>query len=172
MTGADATDAGDAGDAGGSGGDETGDGGHGGGGGDGTEAAVERLDEARRERGLADPRPTYRKLLRRLASEDREAYREAVRHFEEELVPSVAGGGADPVKAWLRYGLRLVSVLSDGEPLGVDESGRAEPVEDPDDPPVGPLVLWLPTSPGDRGLVLARPEELSDPQRATVELLT
>ena len=138
----------------------------------GTDAAVERLEEARRERGLADPRPTFRKLLKRLASEDRDAYREAVRHFEEELVPSVARGEAEPVAAWLRYGLRLVSVLSDGEARAVDESGRADPVDDPSDPPVGPLLLWLPSSPGDRALVLARPEEPSGSQRATVELLT
>ena len=145
--------------------------GPGGGGGGDTDAAVERLEEARRERGLADPRPTFRKLLKRLASEDRDAYREAVRHFEEELVPSVAGGEADPVAAWLTYGLRLVSVLSDGEARAVDESGRADPVDDTSAPPVGPLLLWLPAS-GDRGLVLARPEEPSDAQRATVELLT
>lgn len=141
-------------------------------GGDGTDAALERLEEALRERGLADPRPTFRKLLKRLASEDREAYREAVRHFEEDLVPPVAAGEADPLAAWLRYGLRLVAEVADGEARAVDETGRAEPVEDPADPPVGPLLLWLPSSPGDRGLVLARPEEMSDPQRATVELLT
>jgi len=138
---------------------------------DESDAATERLEAACRERGLADPRPTYRKLLKRLASEDRNAYREAVRHFEEELVPSVAAGDADPAAAWIRYGLRLVSRVVDGEARAVDESGRAEAVEDPDDPPVGPLLLWLPSS-GDRALVLARPEELSEPQRATVELLT
>lgn len=154
-------------DAEGPGGDAPGGAGDGG----GADAAVERLEEARRERGLADPRPTFRKLLKRLASEERDAYREAVRHFEQELVPSVAGGEADPVAAWLTYGLRLVSVLSDGEARAVDESGRADPVDDTSDPPVGPLLLWLPSS-GDRGLVLARPEELSDSQQATVELLT
>lgn len=138
----------------------------------GTDAAVERLEEARREGGLADPRPAYRKLLTRLSSEDREAYRDAVRHFEEELVPAVAGGEADPVAAWIRYGLRLASELSDGEARAVDESGRARPVEDAGDPPVGPLVLWLPASAGDRALALARPEEMSDAQRATLELLT
>lgn len=138
---------------------------------DGSDAAVERLEEARREHGLSDPRPTYRKLLKRLSSGDRESYREAVRYFEEELVPSVAGGGADPAAAWIRYGLRLASALSEGEARAVDESGRARPVEDADDPPVGPLVLWLPDS-GDRAVALARPEEMSDPQRATLELLT
>lgn len=141
-------------------------------GGDATEAALERLEEARRERGLADPRPVYRELLKRLASEDREAYREAVAHFEEELVPAVAAGEAAPLSAWLRYGLRLAAVLSEGEARAVDEAGRAGPVEDPSDPPVGPLLLWLPSSPGDGALVLARPEELSEPQQATVELLT
>ena len=135
-------------------------------------AATERLERACEERGLADPRPTYRKLLKRLASEDRNAYREAVRHFEEELVPAVAAGDADPAAAWIRYGLRLVARVADGEARAVDESGRSEPVEDPDDPPVGPLLLWLPSSAGDRALVMARPEELSEPQQATVELLT
>ena len=138
---------------------------------DESDAATERLEAACEERGLADPRPTYRKLLKRLASEDRDAYREAVRHFEEELVPSVAAGDEDAAAAWIRYGLRLVSRVADGEARAVDESGRAEDVEDPDDPPVGPLLLWLPSS-GDRALVLARPDELTEPQQATVELLT
>lgn len=138
----------------------------------GTDAAVERLGEACRKSGLADPRPTYRKLLKRLSSEDREAYREAVRHFEEELVPAVADGGADPAAAWIRYGLQLAAHLTGGEARAVDESGRARPVEDADDPPVGPLILWLPASAGDRALPLARPEEMSDSQRATLELLT
>lgn len=133
--------------------------------------ALERLERTRRERGLADPRPGYRRMLTRLSGEDREAYREAVRRFEEELVPAVIEGRADPVAAWIRYGLRIASALADGEARAVDASGRARPVREPDDPPVGPLLLWLPDD-GGSALVLAGPEEPSEAQRATVELLT
>lgn len=134
--------------------------------------AMERLERALDDRGLADPRPRYRELLRRLAEEDREAYREAVRVFEEELVPGMASGEADPAGAWVRYGLRIAPALAEGDAASVDETGRARPVEDPSDPPLEGLLLWLPEGSGDTALVLSRPAELSDPQEATLELLT
>lgn len=134
--------------------------------------AMARLERALEERGLADPRPRYRELLKRLADEDREAYRDAVRHFKEELVPGVAGGDADPAAAWVRYGLRLAPDLTDGEAVGVDPTGRARAVDDASDPPVDRLLLWVPDDAGEPALVLTRPADLSDPQAATVELLT
>lgn len=155
--------------AGGAAGDEAA-----GGGADGAarRKALARLEEAVEERGLADPRPRYRRLLKRLAGEDRPAYRDAVRRFEEELVPAVAGGEADPAAAWTRYGLRVAGELVDGGAVAVDGSGRARAVEDPGRPPVGELLLWVPDDGGEPALVLSRPAELSDPQEATVELLT
>lgn len=136
------------------------------------EEALERLERQLRERELDDPRPVYRRMLKRLSGEDRDAYRDAVRRFEEELVPAVAGGEADPVAAWTRYGMEIASALADGEARAVDETGRARPLEDASEPPVGPLLLWLPADGGDDALVLSRPEDLSEPQRATLELLT
>lgn len=136
------------------------------------EEALERLERGLRERELEDPRPTYRRLLKRLSGEDRDAYRDCVRRFEEELVPAVAGGEADPVAAWTRYGLEVASALAEGEARSVDESGRARSVEDASDPPVESLLLWLPTDAGAPALVLSRPRSLSDPQQATLELLT
>lgn len=136
------------------------------------EEALDLLERNLREHELEDPRPTYRRLLKRLSGEDREAYREAVRRFEEELVPAVAGGEAEPAAAWTRYGLELAAALADGEARAVDETGRARPVEDASEPPVGPLLLWLPSDGGSPALVLSRPGELSEPQEATLELLT
>lgn len=137
------------------------------------EEALERLERGLRERELEDPRPVYRRLLKRLSGEDRDAYRDAVRRFEEELVPAVADGEADPVAAWTRYGMEIASALADGEARAVDESGRARPLEDADgDPPAEALLLWLPADAGAPALVLSRPNTLSEPQRATLELLT
>lgn len=137
------------------------------------EEALERLERGLRERELEDPRPVYRRLLKRLSDEDRDAYRDAVRRFEEELVPAVAGGDADPVAAWTRYGLEIASALADGEARAVDGAGRARPLEDADgDPPPDALLLWLPADAGAPALVLSRPSTLSAPQRATLELLT
>lgn len=136
------------------------------------EDAMARLEETLEERGLADPRPRYRVLLKRLADEDRAAYRDAVSRFEDELVPAVAEGEADPAAAWVRYGLRLAPELTDGEAVGVDDSGRARSVEDPGDPPLDRLLLWVPEVGGEPALVLSRPADLSDPQEATVDLLT
>lgn len=89
------------------------------------------------ELGLADVRPLYRELLKRLREEDAEAYREAVRRYEEELAPSMEEGGAgeagdpvEPVRDWIRYGAWLAAHVAPGSLTAVDRTGRARPLDE------------------------------------------
>ncbi|MFO7587638.1 MAG: hypothetical protein R6X22_06150 [Gemmatimonadota bacterium] len=127
-------------------------------------------DRALSDAGFADPRPLYRELLRRLRETDPEGFREAARHYETELVPAVAERNADPVEAWIGYGARIAARLGPGRVVRVDATGRALPLE-AGPPPEGSLVLHLPDD-GSRATVLLLPLEPSEPQGATVELLT
>ncbi len=97
---------------------------------------------------------------------DEGAYREAVAHFEETLVPAVASGEVDPLAAWTDYGRRLAELTLEGRTVSIDTSGRAEPYVSPADP--GALVLHLPVR-GSTALLVALPPDLSPAQRATYD---
>lgn len=132
------------------------------------ERAEARYLESLGSHSVADVRPRYRSLLQRLRGVDSDAYEEAVRRYEEELLPEAASDEGEPLSAWISYGMWLAERLQPGKVVAVGASGRAEEVED--DPPLGLLLLHLPED--DRAVVLAEPEEPTAHQSATRELLT
>lgn len=128
------------------------------------------LDEALEARGLADPRPLYRALLRQLREADAAAYEEAVRRYEEELAPADESRGERTLAAWLAYGSWLAGRLCPGRRVAVDRQGRARDLEG-DEVPEGALLLHIPDTRKRRALALAAPRDPSGPQDATLELL-
>lgn len=132
-------------------------------------AADRRIAEALAATGVPDPRDRYRGWLRELRSRDEGAFREALAHYEQELVPTVAGGSADPLAAWTRYGLRLAERLMPGEAVRIDESGRSRPLNGA--PVPTELVLHLPRATRERALAVHIPSAPSPAQRAAYALL-
>ncbi len=129
-----------------------------------TEQALERAR-------LADMRPLYRKLLVRLKGRDPEAFQQATRRYEEELVPAIASGEADPLAEWLAYGRWIAEKLGPGELVAIDGSGRASPFEPGTGPEPGALLLHLPHADRVPAIALAVPADPSVAQRVTTELL-
>lgn len=130
--------------------------------------ADRRFEETLRSVGARDPRDFYRRQLRELKARAPDRYERAVAHYEEVLIPAVAGD-ADPLEQWLAYGLVLAELLRPGEALQIDPTGRARPYA----PPVAldQLVLHLPTSAREPVLAVGIPPRLSRAQRATYDLL-
>jgi hypothetical protein len=133
------------------------------------ERADARLDQSLQQTGARDPREFYRERLRELKERDAGAYGQAVRYFEEVLIPSIAEGGQEPLAAWTEYGRRLAELSAPGRTVTVDATGRAGPYA----PPAGPdaLVLHLPQVAGGRALLVGLPRALSEAQRATYDWL-
>lgn len=131
--------------------------------------ANRRFEDALERTGARDPRDFYRDRLRELKSRDPDAYREAVRHYEEELIPSIASGEADPLEAWQEYGARIAEFTASGRAVEVDARGRSHPFE----PPTAPdrMVLHLPDDRKERALLVSLPPEPSRAQKATYDLL-
>ena len=132
------------------------------------EAADGRFEAALEASGARDPRDFYRTALRELKDVNPSAYEEAVRHFQEVLVPSIASGEADPLLAWREYGRLIAEVTAKGKTVVIDDSGRSQPYGS--STPLDRLVLHLPDA-GGRALLVALPPKLSPAQRATWELL-
>lgn len=131
--------------------------------------ADERLKAALEEAGVADPRDAYRARLRVLKERDASAFEEALRYYEDELVPRVADEDGDAVAEWVEYGRRLGELSGAGRTVVIDRSGRSRPYEAP--PPPNRLVLHLPEDDAVPALALVVPRDPSPPQRATYELL-
>ena len=127
------------------------------------------LEQALEARGLADPRPLCREILKQLRDRDPDAYHEAVQRYENELASDGATEGEAGVAAWLDYGLWLAARLDPGRAVAVAPDGRAE--ETTGAPPDGPLLLHLPDKRNRRALVVAAPRDPSPAQEATRELL-
>ncbi|MFO7894902.1 MAG: hypothetical protein R6U63_14305 [Longimicrobiales bacterium] len=127
-----------------------------------------RLGAALQDADQQDPRPLYRPALKYLRARKPDAFSDALRYFEDELLPAVAGE-ADPLEAWLDYGRRLARALGDGRLLELDSTGRARPVEDP--ATARGLVLHIPDDAGAPALTLRYPTDPSPAQRAALELL-
>lgn len=127
-----------------------------------------RLEAALQDGDRADPRPLYRPALKYLRDRNPDAFKDALRYFEAELIPDVAGE-ADPLAAWLAYGRRLARALGPGRTMELDSTGRARAVEDPD--AARGLVLHLPDEADAPALALRYPREPSRAQRAAFELL-
>ena len=127
-----------------------------------------RLETALRDTDRQDPRPHYRRALKYLRDRNPDAFQDALRYFEEELIPAVAGE-ADPLEAWLGYGRHLARSLGDGRLVELDSTGRARPVNDPTT--ARGLVLHIPDDASTPPLVLRCPTEPSKAQQAALELL-
>ena len=127
-----------------------------------------RLETALQDADQQDPRPLYRPALRHLRDREPEAFQDALRYFEEELIPAVAGE-TDPLAAWLDYGRRLARALGEGRLVELDSTGRARPVRDPGE--ARGLVLHLPDDTAAPALALRSPRDPSPAQRAALELL-
>ena len=127
-----------------------------------------RLEAALQDADQKDPRPYYRHALRALKQRDAGAFDDALRYFEEELTPAVAGE-ADPLDAWAEYGRHLAEALGPGRTLELDSTGRGRPVRDLAS--ARGLVVHLPDDAGTPAIVLRFPRQPSAPQRAAFELL-
>jgi hypothetical protein len=133
------------------------------------ERADARLEQALEQSGARDPREFYRERLRELKDRDPGGYGEAVRYFEETLIPRVAADGVDPLAAWTEYGRRLAELSAPGRTVSVDSTGRASPYAPPAPPDA--LVLHMPQVAGGRALLVGLPRTLSEAQRATYDWL-
>ncbi len=131
--------------------------------------ADDLFEETLKRSNAKDPRDFYRERLREMKATDPDAYREAVEYYQEELIPSIAEKGADPVSAWQEYGCRLAELSSPGKPVEVDVTGRAHRYQPPT--PQDRMILHIPEGSKGRALVVGLPAELSSAQRATYELL-
>jgi len=132
--------------------------------------ADRRFAERRAATGARDPREFYRGLLRDLRGADEAAYREMVARYEVQIVGAVGRGEADPLEAWLAFGLELAAAsVGPGRSVVVDATGRATPLEG--QPRWDQMLLHLPDERGVRAVPVSLPPELSDAQRAALDLL-
>ena len=127
------------------------------------------FEEALGQTGAKDPREFYRRRLREMKADNPEAYHEAVAYYENELVPSIAEAGDDPLTAWQRFGCRVAELTVAGRPIEIDLTGRTLPYEPPT--PADRMVLHIPQGTKGRALVVGLPPELSAAQLATYDLL-
>lgn len=127
-----------------------------------------RLDAALQDADQQDPREHYRRALRALKQVNPDGFQAALRYFEEELIPAVAGE-ADPLEAWADYGKMLARTLGAGRTVELDDTGRAGPVDDVRAAPG--LVLHLPDDAARPAMVLRCPRTPTAAQQAAVELL-
>ena len=133
------------------------------------EEADRRLESAVEEDGAWDPRVQYRELLRELRRASPEAYEEAVAYFRDELVPSIAQGEAEPLRAWREYGRLLAGLTAQGRTVALDRTGRAAPFTS--DTSMDHLIVHLPESKGTRALLVSLPPKPSWAQQAAHDLL-
>ena len=127
------------------------------------------FEEALVQTGTKDPREFYRGRLREMKADNPKAYGEAVAYYENDLVPSIAEAGDDPLIAWQRFGCRVAELTVAGTPIEVDATGRRLPYAPPTPP--DRMVLHLLQGTRGRALVVGLPPELSAAQLATYDLL-
>ncbi len=131
--------------------------------------ADRRFSVALEESGARDPRDYYRAALRGLKEANPSGYEKAVRHYQEVLVPSIAEGEAEPLRAWRDYGRLIAEVAAPGRTVAIDETGRSSPFHG--EVPLECLVLHLPEAKSSRALLVSIPPNPSKAQRATYDLL-
>jgi hypothetical protein len=131
--------------------------------------ADERFEQALKQTGARDPRNFFRDMLRDLKAGNADAFRRALRYFEETLIPTVADPASDPIAEWLEYGRVLASLTVPGRTVQIDAGGRARDYARP--VPLEALVLHLPENASAKALVLGLPPKLSPHQRASYDLL-
>ena len=128
-----------------------------------------RFERALQETGARDPRGFFRDQLRELKASSPDAFRRALRYYEETLIPAVADEASDPVAEWLEYGRLLASLSVPGRAVQIDAGGRARDYARP--VPSDTLVLHLPDNAAKPALVLGIPPKLTPHQRASYDLL-
>ena len=133
------------------------------------QAAEARFAEALTATGARDPRDYYREKLRELKHNSPDGYAEGVAYYQKTLIPSIAGGEADPLEAWRDYGLLIARLTAPGRPVAVDQAGRSRPFQPPGDP--ADMVLHLPDKSGERPILVTLPAEPSEAQMATFDWL-
>jgi len=129
-----------------------------------------RTEEALADAGLADMRPVYRQLLRRLKDSDPAAFVEATARYDEVLVPAITGG-EDALSTWITYGAWLAARLTPGRLVRLDETGLATDVEGEPKPESSAVLLHLPLAEREPAVTICRPEEPSPAQRSALQLL-
>ncbi len=127
------------------------------------------FEDALGKTGAKDPREFYRKRLREMKAENPDAYGEAVAYYQNELVPSIAEAGDDPLMAWQQFGCRMAELTVTGTPIEIDTTGRRRPYAPPT--PTDRMVLHIPQGSKGRALIIGLPPELSAAQLATYDLL-
>ena len=133
------------------------------------ERADQIFEEALGKTGAKDPREFYRKHLREMKVDNPDAYREAVAYYENQLVPSIAEAGDDPLTAWQQFGCHMAELTVTGTPVEIDATGRRRPYAPPT--PADRMVLHIPQGSKGGALVVGLPLELSAAQLATYDLL-
>jgi hypothetical protein len=128
-------------------------------------AAEEHTAQAIAAGPYDDFREAYRDRLRWLKDARAQAFSQAVASYEQ-LVTEVASGG-DPIGKWLEYGRQLGELSGRGKVVGIDESGRAGPVNGTGTQ----VILHLPDDVSVPALPLAVPRQLSIHQKSTLDLL-
>jgi hypothetical protein len=133
-------------------------------------SADRRFQKRLEATGARDPREYYRGMLRELKGTDESLYRTLVAAYEADVVGPVGRGDADPLEAWLAFGVRLAAARGgEGRTVVIDDTGRARSLDGA--PAWDQLLLHLPEASGARALPVGLPPELSPPQRAAVDLL-
>jgi hypothetical protein len=130
--------------------------------------AEARLEAALAAAGLEDSRPALRARLKLLRQRDEQAFEEAVRRYEQEVLPALATSGA-PLDVWLEYARALGELSGSGDFVAIDATGRASSWEPPYSP--GTLVLHLPDDHTVPALPAAVPLEPTAAQQAASGLL-
>ena len=130
--------------------------------------ADERLEAALEKTGARDPRAVCRERLRQLKSVDEAAFEQALGHYRDRLIPSIAAG-EEPLTAWVEYGRTIARLTFRGRTVAIDRTGLAREYATPADPEA--LVLHLPRGGKGRALLVAQPRDPSPAQQATCDLL-
>ena len=130
--------------------------------------ADSRLEAALTAAGLEDSRPALRARLKLLRERDAAAFEQAVRRYEDDIVPALAES-TSPLDAWLEYAKLLGELTGRGEFVAIDETGLASAWAPPYRP--GTMVLHLPGDATLPALPAAVPVAPSAPQQAARGLL-
>ena len=133
------------------------------------QAADTRFAEALAASGARDPRDYYREKLRELRRLDPEGYAEGVAYYQNTLIPSIAGGDADPLDAWRDYGLLIARLTAPGRALAIDPEGRSRAFDPPGE--AGDMVLHMPEKSRERPILVALPAQPTAAQSATYDWL-
>jgi hypothetical protein len=128
--------------------------------------ADERTDQAISDAPFEDFREAYRERLRWLKDSQPQGFTRALSHYNDILVPNIARG-SDPLAEWIQYGGLLGNFSGKGKTVRIDETGRSHPFDESLDG----LILHLPDDTNIPALALAVPKQLSEAQRATLNLL-